>query len=87
MEQMINTGAKTHLTMPFQDAESGFMRDHGGKIFFLCTHGRQTMPFPVFRDGTISNQADLDMLLILAGKKVKIVHPKDLGITEIKWAN
>ena len=70
--------------MPYGEVGCGFMRNDLGQIFFLWTHGGETVHNPVFEDGTVSRHGD-DFLW--PEQMVNLVHPKDIGITEIRWAN
>lgn len=72
--------------MEFGRVEHGFTRDHRDRIYFLAAHGRETIPYPVLEDGSISRYADLDALkapFIV----VQLVHPEALGIAELHWTD
>jgi len=69
----------------FRRIEYGFMRAGDGKIFFLRPWGEYTIAYPVLVDGSIltrgSGSTDWP------DKRVDLVHPRDLGISEIRWAD
>jgi len=64
--------------------EYGFMRDCCGFVFFLAPHGRETISFPVLEDGKVSPHGDFGTF---PETVVDLVHPKDIGITELRWAD
>lgn len=65
--------------------EAGFMRNGKGRIFFLRGHGADTIPCPVLADGRILNRGDLNRVPFRGTTVVDLVHPRDLGITELRW--
>ncbi|OHA09109.1 MAG: hypothetical protein A3B37_01020 [Candidatus Sungbacteria bacterium RIFCSPLOWO2_01_FULL_59_16] len=79
---MIAPQAPVIARLPYGRVESGFMRNHRGEIFFLWTHGRETIHSPVLEDGTIYPSGDF----LWPDQVVNLVHPRDLGISEIRWA-
>lgn len=83
---MRNTKAPVVGKQPFGEIEFGFMRDLSGRIFFLKTWGRETVPFPVLEDGRISKHGAMGALEFPT-TTITLVHPKELGITEIRWAD
>ena len=83
LELLRNTTAPTIARMPWENIEEGFMRDQGGQILFLSARGRWTLAFPVLADGTILRHGTS---LPGRGEIVDMVHPHDLGITKICWA-
>ncbi len=63
--------------------EFGFMRDHEGRVFFLSAYGRETICLAVLEDGTIMpGTNDFPW----PDQEIILVDPKELGITEIKYA-
>jgi hypothetical protein len=67
----------------YDTIEHGFMRDSQGRIYFLTTHGHDTLHFPVLTDGTISRQ---NWGIRFPTEIVTLIHPNDLGITKFRWA-
>ena len=87
MKRMNNLQVPVIATLPFMEIECGFMRDNRGNIIFLTTHGRETVPFPVLEDGSISKHGDVDALTPY--RRVSLVDPKDIGIdiNRLLWTN
>lgn len=83
MKFLIRPQAPVFVRMSYGDVEYGFRKDRMGQIFFLATHGRETISFPVLEDGTISPHGDFGTF---PETVVDLVHPKELGISEIQWA-
>ena len=85
-DQMVNTEVPVILSLPFERADTQFMKGSKGKIFFIGIRDGLPLPFPVLSDGSIKSEPDQDELKLVTGKKVQLVHPCALGIIEIKWA-
>lgn len=84
MKQMINIKAPAIQSMPFGQLECGFFRrSHGEKIFFAQPHGKWSFPFPVREDGLILRCGANDNFF--PSEIVETIHPRSLGISEIKW--
>ncbi len=82
MEQMIVSQDTPVLKrMQFGRMACGFFRDCG-KIFFASVWGRFTVSFPVREDGVISKEGGGTFF---PTKIVDVIHPKNLGITDIRW--
>ena len=82
MKQMETPSNVPILTiMNLSKVESGFASIRG-KIFFLGMHGKFTYLFPVLADGTISNHGTLEFPI-----RVPLIHPQDLGISNIRWVD
>ena len=88
MERMNNPDVAVIATKPFGKIRSGFMKKSNGDIIFLGTHGRETVPYAVLVDGTISMHGDVSNLMGV-DRSVDLVHPTSLGInpSEIRWTN
>jgi len=88
VEQMTAPEAPVLARLPYKNIEFGFMRHESGRIFFLGTKGSWTVPFPVLEDGTVSREAALEHFPAWPegfDKEVELIHPRDLGINEIRW--
>lgn len=78
MKQMVNREAPVLEHVRYGTIENGFMRDEQGRIFFLTTHGHDTLHFPVLEDGSISSTR---WGVRFPTEIVTLIHPRDLGIT------
>jgi hypothetical protein len=83
MKQMTVLDVPVLRRMAFGMLKNGFTRDYRGKIFFLATRGDWIACFPVLEDKTIMRETDY---FPHPGEQATLVHPKNLGIAEIKWA-
>ena len=82
MEQMVNEEAPVLHTMQAGRLSSAFIRREAGKIFYLSTVGRSVNIFPVRADRLVSRTGES----LFPAEDVKIIHPDDLDIKEVKWA-
>ena len=88
MKQMVNVSAPVLARMAWGELTGGFFRRDcdKGAILFAVQYGDMIFAFPVFKDGTISTtSAGRYQEEPYLGEMVDVIHPKDLGITEIKW--
>jgi hypothetical protein len=69
-------------TARYGTIESGFARIRDN-VFFLLEHGRATFMHPVLEDGTILIHGYIES----PDYMVNLICPKELGISEIRWAN
>ncbi|HEV7702567.1 MAG TPA: hypothetical protein VGO63_03970 [Candidatus Paceibacterota bacterium] len=72
-----------HQDIEIGDIQQGFIRDHEGRIFFVWKQGPAPVRHIVLEDGSIvSSSTDFP----IPHERVIAVDPKNLGITEIKFA-
>lgn len=83
MKQMVAPNVPVVARMPFNDIESGFMRDYRGRIFFLRPWGNETLAFPLNEDGTLAKEADLSCIREPNSPVVDLIDWKDLGIKSV----
>ena len=86
MKQMVAPQAPVLAQKQFGDLDMAFVRLYDrGQIFMTQGHGRDhTLIYPVLEDGTVQN---MPLIPYFFGEKVvEVIHPRDLGITELRWA-
>ncbi len=85
MERMRAPDAPVLDRRPYGRIEFGFMRNSDGEIFFLAPHGRDTLSYPVLKDGSLVACAEFGTFDLI---EVDLIHPKDLGFApgeKIRW--
>jgi len=86
MQRMNSSLAPVIATLPFGEIRAGFMKNTRGDIFYLGTHGRETIAFPILSDGSISRHADVSALEH-PSRRVNLVDPAGIKIDvgNLKW--
>ena len=86
MERMNSPSAPVIASIPFDEVKCGFMKDGRGNIIFLMPHGQDTIPFPVLKDGSISQHGDISALQP-PGTLVNLINASNIGINtdNLRW--
>jgi hypothetical protein len=84
--QMKRPDAPVIARIRYGEVRHGFMKDAAGRIFFLTSHGQETIPSQVLEDGTVLSRSNLEGLQH-PYQFVDLVNPKDVGIDVIhlRW--
>jgi hypothetical protein len=80
--------------LPLDEIAAAFVRGNGGEIYLAGARGGVlgffieglTLFYPVYQNGTVSRHGFGEIVQFTA-PEIDIVSPKDLGISEVVWAD